>query len=60
MCACCVKSVKRQVDTVSHLYNRSNEVVLEPNVFTNCVFFKVEFVRFFRFVQSSELGRMNE
>lgn len=35
---CCVKSVKRQVDTVSHLYNRDNEVVFEPIVFTNSVF----------------------
>lgn len=35
---CCVKSVKRQVDTVSHLYNRDNEVAFEPIAFTNSVF----------------------
>lgn len=40
-CICervCVLCYERQVDTMSHLYNRSGEVVFEPNVFGNGAF----------------------
>lgn len=60
-CVCVLCCVKRQVDTMSHLNNRHNDVVclfvcfLKPNVFTNDVF-KLSLFVFFFFVLSNRVS----